>query len=76
MDYQDGYAIIEERNFFAPKTIVEIFGPETETFSFEIEEIYDLNNNLKDAARHPEEIVKIKVPKKVFQNDIMRFKRV
>ena len=76
LDYQDGYAIIEERNFFAPKTIVEIFGPKTETFSFEIEEIYDLNNNLKDAARHPEEIVKIKVPKKVFQNDIMRFKRV
>jgi len=33
LDYKNGYAIIEERNFFKPGTIVEIFGPKTETFS-------------------------------------------
>ena len=74
LDYQNGYAIISERNFFIPGTIVEIFGPKTETFSFEIKEIYDEQGNLKDAARHPEEIVKIKVPHKVLKNDIMRLK--
>lgn len=76
LDYQDGYAIIEERNFFAPGTNVEIFGPNTDTFSFKIEAIYDQEGKQKDAARHPEEIVKIKVPEKVFKNDIMRLKRV
>ena len=35
-----------------------------------------MEGNLKDAARHPEEVVKIRVPKKVFKNDIMRIKRV
>ncbi len=76
LDYQDGYAIISERNYFEPGTVVEIFGPKTETFSFKIEEIFDEEGNLKDAARHPEEILKIKVPKKVFKNDIIRLKRV
>ena len=76
LDYQDGYAIISERNHFEPGTTAEIFGPKGDTISFKIEEIYDENGNLKDAARHPEEIVKIKVPRKVFKNDIMRSKRV
>lgn len=76
LDYQDGYAIIEERNFFEPGTIVEIFGPSKEPITFKIEEIYDVEGNLKDAARHPEEVVKIKVPEKVSKNDLMRLKRV
>lgn len=74
--YQDGYALIQERNYFEPHTIVEIFGPKTETFAFEIEAIYDEDGTLKDAARHAEEIVKIKVPKEIHKNDIMRLKRV
>lgn len=76
LDYQDGYAIISERNYFEPGTVVEIFGPKTEPLSFKIEKIFDEDGNLKDAARHPEETLKIKVPKKVFKNDIIRLKRV
>ncbi len=76
LDYKDGYAIIEERNHFEPNTNVEIFGPKTETFSFKIKEITDLEGNIKDAARHAEEVVKIKVPQEVCRNDIMRLKRV
>ena len=76
LSYQNGYAIVEERNYFEPGVIVEIFGPEIETFSFKIKEIYDLEGNIKDAARHPEELVKIMVPKKVYKNNLMRIKRV
>ena len=76
LDYQDGYALIEERNYFTPGMIVEIFGPEIETFSFKIKEILDEEGNVKDAARHPEEKVKIEVPNKVYKNNIMRIKRV
>ena len=76
LDYQDGYAIVEERNYFAKGIEVEIFGPEIEIFSFKIKEIYDLDGNILDAARHPEEVVKIEVPKQVYKNNIMRIKRV
>ena len=76
LDYQNGYAIVEERNYFAKGVEVEIFGPEIETFSFKIKGIYDLDGNILDAARHPEEVVKIEVPKQVYKNNIMRIKRV
>ena len=75
-EYKDGFAIIEERNFFNKGLEVEIFGPVTQDVSFIIDEVYDLEGNILDAARHPEEIVKIRVPKKVFKNDILRIKRV
>lgn len=78
LDYDDdtNIAVIEERNYFEPGMKVEIFGPEIEDFSFEIKEIYNEFGELVDAARHPREIIKIQVPKKVFQNNIMRLKRV
>ncbi len=78
LDYDDdtNIAVIEERNYFEPGMKVEIFGPEIEDFSFEIKEIYNEFDELVDAARHPREIIKIQVPKKVFQNNIMRLKRV
>lgn len=78
LDYDENtnMATIEERNYFEPGMIVEIFGPEIEEFSFEITEIYNESNELVDAARHPQEIIKIKVPSKVFKNNIMRVKRV
>lgn len=74
--YKDGFAVVQERNFFSKGLKVEIFGPKTESVAFEIDEVYDLEGNIIDAARHPEEIVKIRVPKKVYKNDILRIKRV
>lgn len=69
-------ALIEERNYFESGMKVEIFGPKIADFEFEIGEIHNAKNELIDAARHPQEIVKIKVPTKVYRNDIMRLKRV
>lgn len=68
----DDYITIEQRNFFKIGDKVTIFGPNTDELNFEITKIMDLDNNLLDAARHPQEIIKIPCPKKVYINDIMR----
>ncbi len=74
LDYEDGYATIEERNYFEKGYEVEFFGPNIETFSFKIDEIIDSDGNKIDVVRHPGQIVKIKVDKELTQNDIMRVK--
>ncbi len=65
---------ITERNFFQPGDDVQIFGPNIETITFKIPNIYDDKGNELDAARHPEEIIKFKLNTKVFPNDILRIK--
>lgn len=67
---------LTQRNYFKPGDIVEIFGPNLETFSFEIPDIYDSDNNKLEVARHPKEIIKFKLDKEVYANDIMRIKVV
>lgn len=74
-DEQTKLATIEERNYFKRGNIVEIFGPNTETFSFEVLDIYDELNNIIDVVRHPKQIVKLKIDKKVFKYDMMRIKK-
>ena len=49
-----------------------MFGPNIKTFSFTIPDIYNENNELLDAARHPEEIIKFKLDKKGYPNEMMR----
>lgn len=70
--YKDGYAIVEQRNYFAVGDIVEFFGPETDTFTQKIEEIRDEDNNKIDIVNHPEQVVKIKVNHEVKENFMMR----
>lgn len=65
-------AIIEQRNYFTVGDKVEIFGPKIDNYSFVIEYIKDENNNALDAARHPRQIVRIPLKKKVKKNDLMR----
>lgn len=70
--YKDGYAIVEQRNYFAVGDMVEFFGPETDTFTQKIEEIRDEDNNKIDIVNHPEQVVKIKVNHEVKENFMMR----
>lgn len=76
LDYNDEEHIVtlEQRNYFKKGDKVEFFGPNIETFSFQIEDIYDEENNLIDIARHPREIVKFKLNTRVSKDDIMRTK--
>lgn len=72
LEYQDGYAKIEQRNFFKKGDLVEFFGPNMDSFSMKIEEIIDEDGNAIEVVRHPKQIVKIAVLKPLYPNDFMR----
>lgn len=74
IDYKDGVATIEQRNNFSVGTIVQFFGPDTETFDYEVKEIIDEENNIIHVARHPQMIIKLKVKNKIKKYDMMRLK--
>ena len=75
-DYDDETKMvtITERNYFETGDVVEIFGPNIETFSFVMPDIYNEDGEKVNIARHPEEILRFKLDKKVYKNDIIRVK--
>ena len=75
IDYKDNNVTLEQRNYFKPGDIVEIFGPHIKTIEFTVPDIYDEDGNLLDAARHPRQIIKFKLKEKVEPYAMMRIKR-
>ncbi len=75
-DYKDGYATIEQRNYFKKGDIVEFFGPNLKPYEFKIDEIKDDMDNTIDIVRHPRQIVKIKVDIPLHEYDFMRIKLI
>lgn len=73
-DEKNKIATIEQRNYFEPYQTLEFFGPKLNNTLFTIDKIYDLDNNELDAARHPKQILKIKIPFKVSKYDLIRTK--
>ena len=73
-DVDTNMATIEQRNYFKVGDQVEFFGPNISWVPFTIEEIIDINNQKIDIVRHPKQVVKIKIPFKVYKNDMMRIK--
>lgn len=53
---------------------VEIFGPNIKPFSFKMPDIYNEDGEKVNIGRHPEEILKFKLDKKVYPNDMIRIK--
>ena len=76
MDYDEENKIvtITERNYFKTGDVVEVFGPNIETFSFIVPDIYDNDGNKVNVGRHPEEILRFKLDKKVYKDDMIRIK--
>ena len=70
-DKETKMATIQQRNNFAVGQEVEFFGPDTK-FSQNIQAITDEAGNELDAARHPLQIVKVKVDNPVNSYDMMR----
>ena len=75
-DYDEKRKIVTmtERNYFKTGAEVEIFGPNIKPFSFIMPDIYDIDDNLVNIGRHPGEILKFKLDKRVYPNDIIRIK--
>lgn len=71
LDYEDGYAIIEERNKFHKGIKAEIIGPDIHEY-FTVEEILNEQGEEIDVAYKPKEILKLKIPFKVSKHDMIR----
>lgn len=74
LDYKDGIVTLEERNHFKVGDVVQFFGPNIETFDYEIKEIFDEKGEKIEKANHAQMIVKLKVPQKLAKYDMMRIK--
>ena len=74
LDYDEAthIATIQQRNHFKPGQEIEFFGPEIKSFKQVIDVIYDEEGNHLDAARHPLQIVQIKVDHPIYPNNMMR----
>lgn len=74
LDYDEETEIVtlQQRNFFKVGDEVEFFGPEISNFSHRIDAIWDEDGNPLDAARHPLQIVKFKIGRKLFPSNMMR----
>ena len=75
-DYDDETKMvtITERNYFETGDEVEVFGPNINAFSFVMPDIYNEDSVKVNIARHPEEILKFKLDKKVYKGDMIRIK--
>lgn len=71
-DQETQMVTLQQRNHFKPGNTVEFFGPDIENFTQTIEKIWDEKGKELDAARHPLQIVKFRVDKPVFRNNMMR----
>ena len=76
LDYDETnkIATIEQRNYFKKGDTVEFFGPHNLGTTYQINKIYDTDNNLIDVVRHPKQIVYLKVDFPLNTNDLMRIK--
>ena len=68
------YTLIKQKNYFRIGDHLEIFGPNNRKYDYVVEEIYDEKMNLLDAARHPEQIIKLKIPFRLKKDDMLRLK--
>ena len=71
-DADSGIATIQQRNHFKPGQEVEFVGPEGTFFKQSVEAITDEAGMPLDAARHPLQLVKLRVARPVKPMDMMR----
>jgi len=73
-DKENKEVTLSQRNYFKPGDTVEMFGPNIQTFSFNVPQIYDEEGTELEVARHPKQTIKFKLEEEVYPNDIMRIK--
>ena len=66
--------IVESRNYFKTGDVVEFFGPNMETITYEINKIYSDTDEEIDVSRHPKTVVKLPMKENIEKNAMMRLK--
>ena len=70
-DKENKIAYIEQRNYFEPNSTIEVFSP-SKTFKINIKEIYYMDGNVVDAARHPLQRLYFKCEEELKPYDLLR----
>lgn len=65
-------ATIEQRNYFKKDETINIFGPNGIDFDYKVYKIYDEEFNELDCARHPKQIIKMKIDKEITKDCMLR----
>lgn len=73
-DEENKFVTLEQRNYFKIGDIVEFFGPNIETFSYEVTKIYGKDGQEIEIANHPKMVVKLPIDAKLSKYDMMRIK--
>lgn len=73
-DEENKFVTLEQRNYFKIGDIVEFFGPNIETFSYEVTKIYGEDGQEIEIANHPKMVVKLPIDAKLSKYDMMRIK--
>lgn len=73
-DENNKLATIEQRNYFEIGTTIQFFGPDIETFDYQVKEIFDEKNETIKLANHPQMIIKLKVSQSLTPCTMMRLK--
>lgn len=75
-DKENKILTLSERNYFKLGDTVEVFTPNGDNHVFTIDKMYDEDMNELDVARHPEQIINIKVdiPFEITEYSMMRIK--
>lgn len=72
--YDGEFVTLTQKNYFKAGDVVEFISPNRDTFTYTIPDIYDIDGNLLECARHPEQIIRFKLDKEVCEYDMMRIK--
>lgn len=73
--YENGYALVEQRNKFNVGDEIEVIRHNGDDFSFIVTEIINSEEEIVNSAPHPQEKLKIKIPFEVEKMDIFRYKK-
>ncbi|PYZ98777.1 collagenase-like protease [Alteribacter lacisalsi] len=71
-DEETKMVTLQQRNFFRPGDQVEFFGPEIENFTQTVDKVWDEKGRELDAARHPLQVVRFKVDRPLYPDNMMR----
>ena len=71
-EYDGEYVTVISKNYFKKGDKVDIISPDRDMITFILPDIYDMDGNLLDASRHPEDKVKFKLDKLVKKYDMLR----
>lgn len=74
-DPETGFAVVEQRNKMVIGDEIEIFGPYTEYFTQNLEEMYDAAGEPIQSAPHPQQMLKIKMKRPVGPDFMIRKKK-